>query len=436
MGTPTMRTTARCARAPDHQQLVQDSVRRVGTSHRFDHWSFVQCYDNTHKMRAQCQVVGDTVHLAGTVQCASGDSHCFGDATGVDTDVFATLPAPCRPTATAYTPTVELISEQPLVNPAASVRISVQTTGDMFVSGSSITCQVRVCILVDTCSNQSVPPSKAVDLVWPKRDWRLILSTDCVPQDKPNCPFLKWCMLINTSFPIHPPPPPPLSSSPCIRFGHTIPVNNHVDVQISQQQGSVAITHTWSDYSFGSFSDWTNVFKPGSGTITVWENVEGKRGPQLYQLEHIPLTPGPLVVVLKVAASQVQNVSGYWPPTLPDAIEAIAASYVQGANTSKVRLFNLSPDTKGCGMAVGGVATANNIPYSLGSEWTSVPPTPGAFAFTDSISKKTLATKTVTPPAAPLGFTNVLLGLQNGAGALGVKVVSLVDAPEGGTCHP
>lgn len=428
----------------------------------------LQCYDNTHKMRAQCQVVGDTVHLAGTVQCAPGDSHCFGDATGVDTDVFATLPAPCRPTSTAYTPMVELISEQPLVNPAASVRITVQTTGDMFVSGSSITCQVRF------ASKRAVSLTLEVNCSRPLQSRLTVL---CATQDKPNCPFLKWCMLINTSFPIRPSPPPPLSSSPCIRFGHAIPVDNHVDVEISQQQGSSSITHTWSDYAFGSFSDWTNVFRPGTGQITVWENVGGKRGAQLYQLQHIPLTPGPLVVVLKVAASQAQNVSGYWPPNLPDAIETIAAScvgafpkpmflqvtgrshccpqvllcqarltvctcvcsarrYVQGANTSKVRLFNLSPDTKGCGMTVGGVAAASNIPYSLGSAWLPVPATPGAFTFTDSTSKKTLVTKTVTPPAAPLGFTNVLLGLQNGAGDLGVKVVSLVDAPEGGTCHP
>jgi len=35
------------------------------------------------------------------------------------------------------------------------------------------------------------------------------------------------------------------------------------------------------------------VFKPGSGTITVWENVEGKRSAeQLYRLPNIPLTPG------------------------------------------------------------------------------------------------------------------------------------------------
>jgi hypothetical protein len=33
---------------------------------------------------------------------------------------------------------------------------------------------------------------------------------------------------------------------------------------------------------FGDFSDWVNVFKPGTGTITVWENQGGKRGAQLY----------------------------------------------------------------------------------------------------------------------------------------------------------
>jgi hypothetical protein len=51
-----------------------------------------------------------------------------------------------------------------------------------------------------------------------------------------------------------------------------------------------------------------------------------------------------------VASSQVKNTSGYWPPALPDAVETIAASYVQTQSTSKVRLFNLSPDTKAAGM--------------------------------------------------------------------------------------
>ena len=46
-----------------------------------------------------------------------------------------------------------------------------------------------------------------------------------------------------------------------------------------------------------------NLFKPGTGTITVYENTGGSRGAQMYQLKGIPLTPGPLVVVIKVAAS-------------------------------------------------------------------------------------------------------------------------------------
>ena len=188
-----------------------------------------ECYDNSHKMRAQCQVVGDMVHLAGTVQCASGDSHCFGDASAVDSDVFATLPPACRPTQTAYSPLVELISEQPLVNPAAFVQITIQKSGKMYVSGSSINCQ-----------------------------------------GKEHCPFLKWCMLINTSFPINPPPPPPLSAAPCIRFGHVVPVPNHLDVIISQEENP-SVTHTWSDYKFGQFSDVTShriCLQPPSKPIT------------------------------------------------------------------------------------------------------------------------------------------------------------------------
>jgi hypothetical protein len=50
------------------------------------------------------------------------------------------------------------------------------------------------------------------------------------------------------------PPPPPLSEAPCIRFGHAIPVENHVDVTISQNGGSISFT--WSDYKFADFSDW------------------------------------------------------------------------------------------------------------------------------------------------------------------------------------
>ena len=83
----------------------------------------------------------------------------------------------------------------------------------------------------------------------------------------PGCPFPagcgvhknmcdKGCDKANCSKPRPPPPPPPppLSTNPCIRFGHTIPVGNHVDVQINQD-GDPSITHTWSNYGFAAFSD-------------------------------------------------------------------------------------------------------------------------------------------------------------------------------------
>ena len=85
------------------------------------------------------------------------------------------------------------------------------------------------------------------------------------------------------------------------------------------------------------------MFKPGTGTITIWENTGGTRGAVLYTKKEIPLTPGPLMVVIKVASSQAANKTGYWPPALPDSIETIAASYVESASMSKLRLFNLSP---------------------------------------------------------------------------------------------
>ena len=44
-----------------------------------------------------------------------------------------------------------------------------------------------------------------------------------------------------------PPPPPPLATHSRLRFGHTIPVDHHVDVEI-EQEGTV---HSWTDYKFG-----------------------------------------------------------------------------------------------------------------------------------------------------------------------------------------
>lgn len=40
-----------------------------------------------------------------------------------------------------------------------------------------------------------------------------------------------------------------------------------------------------TNYKFAQFSEWTSVFKPGKGTIAVWENVMGVRGDFLYQVK-------------------------------------------------------------------------------------------------------------------------------------------------------
>ena len=96
-----------------------------------------------------------------------------------------------------------------------------------------------------------------------------------------------WCGMIKFSFKKSAPPPPPLANTPCIRFGHTVPVPDHVDVEITQDEDP-SISHVWTNYKFADFSDWVNKFKPGKGTITVWENTGGARGAQLYQLKGIP----------------------------------------------------------------------------------------------------------------------------------------------------
>jgi hypothetical protein len=99
----------------------------------------------------------------------------------------------------------------------------------------------------------------------------------------------------------------------------------------------------------------------------------------------------------------------------------------------------LSPDTKQAGMTCSGNGTneiASGVDYGLGSDWAAVATASATFGFVDDAEKKVLTSRTITPAAAPIGNTNVLLGLQSGSGTLGIQAVALVDAPEGGTCHP
>lgn len=95
-------------------------------------------------------------------------------------------------------------------------------------------------------------------------------------------------------------------------------------------------------------------------------------------------------------------------------------------------------DTKVAGLTCSGNGTkeiVSGVDYSLGSEWVSVASTSATYSATDS--GKTIASKIETPPAAPLGGTNMLLGLQGSTGGdYTVHLMPLADAPEGGTCHP
>ena len=78
----------------------------------------------------------------------------------------------------------------------------------------------------------------------------------------------------------------------------------------------------------------------------------------------------------------------------------------------------------------------SEVSYGLGSSWVTVATESSTFSFLDDLESQTLTTRTETPPAAPLGYTNMLIGLQKETGPLAVQAVPLTDAPEGGTCHP
>ena len=137
------------------------------------------------------------------------------------------------------------------------------------------------------------------------------------------------------------------------------------------------VTHSWSDYAFGDHSNWVNVFSAGVGTMDVYAHVNGARAAEPIYSKRIPLTPGPLVVVIKVASDQdPSDPSKYWPLSEPDQIETIAASYVPPTTKgdASVRLFNLSPTTAIAGLTTSlpgtGKLDCNLFSYSAERAWS------------------------------------------------------------------
>ena len=226
---------------------------------------------------------------------------------------------------------------------------------------------------------------------------------------------------IPTAQPLTPSPTLPPNNQPYLRFGNAIPSGNFVDAVVTQTtQKSTNITYTWSNYGFAQFSGWVETFEIGSGLIQIYQNNGGSRGELLVQTM-IPLTPGPLVVVVK----------DYWPPKTERNIETIAAAYAPPtAPNSGVRLFNLSPDTQQAGLEFNSKVVVNDIDYSTSSVWVKVPQDVKAtFTAFDSSSNKALASIAYTPPSAPFVFTSFLVGVQSEQ-AYGTRIVPLVDAPE------
>ena len=214
-----------------------------------------------------------------------------------------------------------------------------------------------------------------------------------------------------------PSPTLPPNNRPYIRFGHTVPSANNVDAIISQPNA----TYTWTNYMFGQFSGWVEIFSIGTGKIQIYQNNGGSRGALLLETE-IPLTPGPLVVVIK----------DYWPPINPYNVETIAASYVPVASGSGARLFNLSPDTPSAGMNIGTTTLVDGVKYSLGSVWAPIPVAEATFNIFADGTKQALTSDTFTPPPTPFVFTNFLIGMNNATegSKFACRAVPLIDAPE------
>lgn len=209
----------------------------------------------------------------------------------------------------------------------------------------------------------------------------------------------------------------PPNNKPYIRFGHTIPSSNNVDAVITQ----ASTKFTWTNYQFGQFSGWVEVFEDGYGTIDIYQNNGGTRGALLVSTT-IPLTPGPLVVVVK----------DFWPPKQASNVETIAASYVPFSSGSGARLFNLSPDTVSAGMQVNGQALVDSVKYTLGSVWAAIPVASATFTIFNDAGKAVLTSDTFTPPPNPFVFTNFLIGLNNAStgSKFACRAVPLIDAPE------
>lgn len=146
----------------------------------------------------------------------------------------------------------------------------------------------------------------------------------------------------------------------------------------------------------------------------------------------VPLTPGPLVIVLKCPEA-TQKTFQCWPPQdaiLGGSIEAVAASYTPEPHGAKLRLFNLGEGIGAASLARDGTPLAGGITFGLGSEWDDVPLTDGEF--TVSSGGAAVATRRVAPRDQEV-LTLWLLGSNNATQpAFAPRLLPFDDAPHNG----
>jgi hypothetical protein len=216
--------------------------------------------------------------------------------------------------------------------------------------------------------------------------------------------------LANKAMDVANPLPPPKSY---LSFGHTVPTANNVFTTITQGN----LSYTWSNYHFGEFSGWVDIFNFGNSTIDVYESINGTKG-SLVLSTFMYLPPGPLVLAM----------CNGWPPA---TVLPMSASYTPANSGSCVRLVNLSPDIGTISMTVNGTVVGGNM--SFGEFFTCIPIASGTSQFLiyddDSTNSVVIANETLTPPQTPFDFTIFLIG-NDVPGTYSARIVTLKGAPE------
>ena len=187
-------------------------------------------------------------------------------------------------------------------------------------------------------------------------------------------------------------------------------------------------------------AQWTGEFEPGVGTVNIYK--AGDSTPIL-TVEDIPLTPGPIDVVLKcpvVPIGMQPSDVHCWPPennkrdqAIGMYVEAVAASYHTNPvdNTAFVRMMNLSPNAHGAGLRYNSKNLFNaTLEEGDSSAWWSLPTVSTKFEATafDAKGDEIIATITMTPPASPASMTMWLLGQMQDP-KFPPTLLPLIDAP-------